>query len=184
MRIDGVSAIAVILIASFAIDRVATGLLFLFSYFRWWSKIFPDPQKEVANKRTDIEKRHKLIYFVVSGILGIGVLGWYGKIRILSVSGFPDADPWLDTIVTGLILVGGADRVATFLNMQGSLATQRSVDQPVQITGSLTIEDADGGEERSRSIKVRPGGPRTVGRRGRSASSPALQPTPAAGEQA
>ena len=43
MHIDGVSAIAVILIASFAVDRIVKGVTFGLSFVRPWVRWFPDP---------------------------------------------------------------------------------------------------------------------------------------------
>jgi len=146
MKIDGISAIAVIFIASFAIDRIVTGLLFLMSFVQPWRRAFPDPGTiSEVTQRIQAERRQKLSYFVLAGILGILVLGWFGKIRIFSVSGFPNIDPVLDTIVTGLILVGGSDRIAAILKMSDLKGQSKSSPQPIEITGRLTLEEPRSG---------------------------------------
>lgn len=43
LKIDGISAIAVILIASFAIDRIVTGFLFVLSFWPRWAAFAPEP---------------------------------------------------------------------------------------------------------------------------------------------
>ncbi len=141
MKIDGISAIAVILIASFAIDRVVTGLLFLLSFVKSWRQYFPDPTAQEGEERAASERKLKLAYFVFAGILGIALLGGYGKMRIFAASGFPDVPWWLDALATGLILMGGADRVAAFLNMGGPLG-EKAAPQPIQISGKIVLEDS------------------------------------------
>jgi hypothetical protein len=141
MKIDGISAIAVILIASFAIDRIVTALLFLLSFASPWRKYFPDPTAQEGAERAASERKLKLAYFVFAGILGVAVLAGYGKMRIFAVSGFPDVPWWLDVLATGLILMGGADRVAALLNIGGPLG-EKAAPQPIQITGKIVIDDS------------------------------------------
>ena len=148
--IDGVTAIAVILIASFAIDRIVAGLLFVLSY----TPLVSDPKGEQdSDRRHQAEKKHKFMYFVLSGALAIPILGWFGGVRIFSIIGFPNIDPVLDTIVTGLILVGGSDRVSAIIKATGASAgAGKSEGGPIEITGRLVLEDSGktiraGGEE-------------------------------------
>jgi hypothetical protein len=144
MKIDGISAIAIILIASFAIDRIVTGSLFLLSFVKYWTKYFPDPATLQPDARLAAERMLKLAYFGLSGFLGIALLSGYGKLRIFSVSGFPDVPVWLDTVVTGLVLVGGADRMAALLNAGGPFGEHKTSHQPIEISGKITLEDGTG----------------------------------------
>ena len=144
MKIDGISAIAIILIASFAIDRIVTGSLFLLCFVKYWTKYFPDPATLQPDARLAAERKQKLAYFGLSGILGIALLSGYGKLRIFSVSGFPDVPAWLDTVVTGLILVGGADRMAALLSGGSPFGEQKTPHQPIEISGKITLEDGTG----------------------------------------
>ena len=139
--IDGVTAIAVILIASFAIDRIVTGLLFVLSF----TPLVSDP-KDVPepDRRQQAEKKYKLMYFVLSGALAIPLLSGFGGVRIFSIIGFPNIDPILDTVVTGLILVGGSDRVSAIIKATGASAGsgKSGGDGPIEITGRLVLEDS------------------------------------------
>lgn len=142
MKIDGISAMAVIVIASFAIDRIVTALLFLLSFIKPWTRTFPDPTTiEDVAERVGAEKKQKLIYFGFAGVLGMGVLAGVGGITIFKVSGFPNINWILDTVVTGLILVAGADRIAAVLNMPGAPGVERSAPRPIEITGKLILEE-------------------------------------------
>jgi len=126
--LDPVSAIALILIASFAIDRVVTAIMFLLTFAGW----APDPVKE--------EQKYKLIYYLIGGALGIFVLGHFGQVRLLTAMGIP-IDRYLDTGLTGIVLVGGADRIAGLLK-PGSApqVEQPPAPPPVVITGKLVLD--------------------------------------------
>jgi len=45
-------------------------------------------------------------------------------------------------VLTALILVGGADRVAELLKVPGARGGDKPVERPVQVTGTLVLEDA------------------------------------------
>jgi hypothetical protein len=88
MPLDGVSAIALVLIASFAIDRVVSGLLFLLSFNKKWAHWFPEPMLiDKPAQRMAAERRQKLIYFILAGFLGMIVLAGLGHVRILTAMG-------------------------------------------------------------------------------------------------
>ncbi len=142
MQIDGVSAIAIILIASFAIDRIVNGLLFLLSLFKPWRKWFPDPNTIMEpGERANAKRKQTVLYFILAGILGIVVLAWYGEIRIFKAVLGRDINPILDTIVTGLTLVAGADRIAEIMKLPGAPGKEKPSSRPVEITGKLVLEN-------------------------------------------
>jgi hypothetical protein len=51
------------------------------------------------------------------------------------------SDPLLDTFLTGIVLVGGSDRIAALLKLPGAPDAERAAPPPIQITGKLTLED-------------------------------------------
>jgi len=145
MVIDGVSAIALILIASFGIDRILTGLFFLLDFIKPWTRLFPNPE-EVEEKALQIraERKRKLLYFVLAGILGGVVLAYFGEVRIFRALGFNQTNAILDSVMTGLILIAGADRVAELLKlhgMPGAKGEPKSTSQPIEVTGRLILEE-------------------------------------------
>jgi hypothetical protein len=157
MKIDGVSAIVVIVIASFAIDRIVTGLLFLLPFIKPWSRAFPDPSTyKDALEYANAVKRQKLIYFIFAGILG-GVIVYFGDLRIFYALGFTgdkegftgDKGNILNNIlnytITGLILIGGSDRIASvILKSSGTPGAEKVSQSPIQITGRLVLEGEEG----------------------------------------
>ena len=141
MKIDGVSAIALILIASFGIDRIVTSLLFLLSFIKPWTRFVPDPTTiQDTLERAKAEKTNTLIYFVLAGILGVVVLAFFGEVRIFRAMGFDKTNYILDSIMTGLILMAGADRVAGLLKLSGTPGVEKSTSRPIEITGKLILE--------------------------------------------
>lgn len=159
-KADGVTAIAMILIASFAIDRIVVGLLFLFSFLPKWSRAFPEPSLfEDPGARARAERKRKLIYFVLAGVLAGAFLAGYGQDRILKAAGF-SINPILDAVLTGLILVGGADRMTELLKMIGVQTAEKSEARPhpIEITGRLILEEPADQAERPKVIARGAGG--------------------------
>ncbi|MCP4266119.1 MAG: hypothetical protein GY777_11190 [Candidatus Brocadiaceae bacterium] len=152
MKIDGISAIVVILIASFAVDRIVTGLLFLLSFIKPWNRTFPSPATtKDAFEHDSAVKRKKLIYFAFAGILA-GLIVYYGEIGIFKALSFKDASTIMDYIVTGLILMGGSDRIAAvILKSSVTSRAKTSTSEPVEITGKLILT-GEGGKKLSQEI--------------------------------
>ncbi len=140
---DGVSAISLILIASFTIERIVSGLLFALGFLDAWSRKFPDPAA-IADPiaRTAAEKKTKLVSFAFACVLGIGVIGWYGQVRVLKAMLGTGVSPVLDIIVTGLALVAGADRIGAILKMPGAPGVERKPPEPIEIRGTLVLDDS------------------------------------------
>jgi hypothetical protein len=137
MKLDGVTAIALILIASFAIDRIVTATMFVLSFAIPWL----DPASiESPGARMRAEKLYKLVYVATAAVLAVGVVAHYGGVRILAALGMAP-DPVLDTILTGIVLVGGSDRIAALLKLPGASGGEPAPPPPIQITGKLTLED-------------------------------------------
>lgn len=138
--VDGVTAIAMIVIASFAIDRIVTATLFVLSLIT--TSLDPESIEDAPGRRR-AERIQRLLYVVLAGILGIFVVASYGNVRILAALGI-ETDPLLDIILTGIILVGGSDRIAAVLKVPGAPGAEKPSPQPIQITGTLILEEGAG----------------------------------------
>jgi len=138
MHLDGVTLMAMIFVASFAIDRVVSAVLFLMSF----SNRFPDPEREtdpVVKAKT--AKNYKLWYYGLASVFAILAVADFGKVRILAAIGYPpDPNPLLDAILTAITLVGGADRLAA-LKLPGAAESAEAAPKPLQVTGTLTLEE-------------------------------------------
>lgn len=131
--LDPVTVVAAIAIAAFAIDRIVTAFLFLASY-RWhWA----DPASVDTSQRVEAEKNYKLAYYLLASILGLLVYG-LGSISVFFALGLPP-NLFFDALVTVLVLVGGSDRVGALLKLTDAGTPAKSVEKPVEVTGTLTL---------------------------------------------
>jgi len=140
--IGGVSTLVLILILSFAIDRVVKAVLFLLSFLGLWARRFPDPLLlEDPTERAKAEKQQKLIYYILAGFLGLVVVAIYGNVRVFQALGYQAANVVLDSIATGIILMAGSDVISKVMQLSGMGGTSESSSQPIEITGKLILEN-------------------------------------------
>jgi hypothetical protein len=143
MKMDGVTLLAVIVIGAFAIERITHGMLFLLDLldFTWWRRLSEDPALQADPiARAAAERKRTFTYFVLAFALGL-VLTGFGKLRVLNAVGI-ETTWYFDVVLTALILVGGADRVAELLKVPGARSGEKAVERPVQVSGTLVLEDA------------------------------------------
>jgi len=135
----GVSVVAFVLLLSFAIDRLVSGVLFFLSMSASWRRWCPPPET-VSDpvERMAAERTQKAVYFVFAGVFSAIVLVLVGS-GILHEVGFKEGS--LDMFLTGLILMGGAERVSVFSESLGSSASPAVSEPPVQIKGTLMLEE-------------------------------------------
>lgn len=152
LTIDGVSAVAALVITAFAVDRFATAFMSMLSLLPSFRELFPSPGEtpiEVGGPgdqsaqlliRRNGERRHRAFYFLFAAV-GAAIVVFIGKIGILDVLGFKQAEahPYFDFGLTALILTAGADRVAALLQLSGASVSGQDEGKPIEITGSLTI---------------------------------------------
>jgi hypothetical protein len=107
--------VAVVLLASFAIERVAAIVDFL-------------------SEGMLAVKHRRLVRIGVSALLALGVVVFTG-IRILGAMKFPSPSSWIDFLLTWLILAAGADKIDQFVGDGSSRGALRRRDdiRPIQI---------------------------------------------------
>jgi len=140
MPLDGVSALALLLLASFVIERIVSGVLFVLPTFGW----LPDlAQLEDPAARAAAERKYVYLRFFLSGILVAAILWKWPSLRILKLfSQTSDALPGLDHVVTWVVLMGGADRIAAVVKLPGGGApSAKREEQPIEVRGRLTLDD-------------------------------------------
>lgn len=146
MPSDGISLLTMLLIAAFAIERVGAGILFLLGMF----EIIADPDSfEDATKRAFAKRKYTLYHFLVSAFLVILVLIYVRDFRFLDALGLgnrADVGPvssWLDHLLLGVVLVGGAEQMSAFLKMVGApgASARDSRTKAVEISGKLRFEE-------------------------------------------
>ena len=147
--------IGIILIASFAIDRIVTGLFYLLSYNSELRALLDPDSVENPALKAGATRLYRLIYAVCAGYLGIIVVAGVMGIRLSKIAGLeldPQAGPatsdLLDILITGLLLTGGADRLAEGLKLySGSPA--KPAQAPIEITGKVVLEQETARAERA-----------------------------------
>jgi hypothetical protein len=144
MRLDGVSTVTAIGVASFAIDRIVTAAIFLLSM----TGIVTEPG--TAATQPAAERRSKLLYYLLSSALVALFLWSYPEVGILSTLGFVPAASasetpvrgLMDTFLTFIVLVGGADRISAFMK-PGKETPEKARPEPLEVTGRLILEEPD-----------------------------------------
>ncbi|HEY2988552.1 MAG TPA: hypothetical protein VGL11_12555 [Candidatus Binatia bacterium] len=154
MNIGAGNVLVLIFVVSFVIDRAVTGLLFMLSYDASWNRLarfFPDPRvMEDTRSRVRAEGKQKLAYFAFSILFAIVVLVYFGEIRILKALGY---ETRLDFIVTAVALIAGADVLAKVLEMSGMGGKEAATPRPIEITGSLVIEEGKGKRAEEKTVQ-------------------------------
>jgi len=138
---DGVSVVAQVVVASFVIDRVVSGVLFL----GLLAHIVPDPEAtDDARQRVRADRRYKLVYFILATALVVAVLISFPEIQVLRAMGLTGMTEPLDRFVTGLLLIGGAERLSQFLQPAGGgkkpeVAPEQPAPPPLKVEGTLIL---------------------------------------------
>jgi len=152
---DPMRAIGIILVVSFLLDRIVEGLFFLLDFSPAWRQFLPDPNLiDDSEEKAHAARKRKVVYSLCVGFFGTVVIAWYLNIRVLGMTNMIPPDPkqdifqphaLLDIILTGLIFVAGADRIAEALKLLGGPSADKqsagpSAAQPIEITGKLVLE--------------------------------------------
>jgi hypothetical protein len=199
------TALALIVVMSFAVDRIVAGLIFLLSFSSAWVSRFPAPALiSEDGPRAKAERDNKLAYFAIAAALCIGILAAFPNVRIIRTLGlsqaasasvmaalgeqnktasptptatqtatatpqgnaspgatgspndraassaatpfWPPAESIFDFVVTALILMGGAERIAALIKVPGAAGGEKPAEHPIQVTGKLTLEDGGAGK--------------------------------------
>ena len=153
MDIDPIRAIALILVGAFAIDRIVAGLFFLFSYSEDLRRLLDPSAVTDPREKAAATRNYRLLYAIFGGYLGTVVMAGYMHIRLFAATEIPGTEmigqyPLLDILLTGLVLLGGADRLAEVLGMLGGSGAAKPQEAPVEIQGTLILERPAAGSDR------------------------------------
>jgi len=142
----GIQVAALIVIASFVIDRVTGATFFLLSLLDGWSRNFPDPATlDSPGERLAAQKRTKLAYYTFVGLLAAIFVFKFdiGVLRALQLGDYAQ-HPWLDHLFSILVLMGGSDQIAALLKSPhaGKALETTTPNKPIEVTGRLIVEDS------------------------------------------
>ena len=136
---------AMVVIASFVIDRVAGGVFFLLSLFPFWNRWCPDPATvSDANEKLTAQKNRKLLYYSFVALLAAVIVAQF-DLRVLDALQLRGVKPgpWQDALFSVLVLMGGSDQVAGLLKSPhaGKAVDLSATQKPIEVTGKLTLDD-------------------------------------------
>ena len=142
----GIHAAALIVIVSFAIDRISAGVFFLLSMAGVWSTDTPGASAGSPEAR-GAQDRARLAYYVFAAVLAAAFIFTF-KISMLAALNIGEG--WrhqpLDIAFGILVLMCGSDQVATLLKSPhaGKAPGTRSAERPIEVTGKLTLVEQGG----------------------------------------
>src|SRR5262245_51011997 len=139
---SGIQVAAMLVIASFVIDRVTGGTFFVLSMFGAWNRIVPDRAAiEGSSDKASAQKRATLAYYLFVAVLAtVFVLTFNIEVlKALNVA----VDPSWDRVFSVLVLMGGSDQVASLLKAPhaGKVLETSTKSQPIEVTGRLILDD-------------------------------------------
>jgi len=146
---NATSALVLILVLSFAADRLAKGLLFVLGLLPFWARWFPDPDsiREPA-RRSRVRTRRLVVYTLVVGSIAGTAIWFFPEIRIIELLSGPRTHAFIDIVVTLVVVMGGSDLVSRIVQVAGigeggggSAGGGRH--EPIEINGRLTLENGD-----------------------------------------
>jgi hypothetical protein len=140
---SGIQVAAMIVIASFVIDRVTGGTFFVLSLFDGWNRIFPDPAiVENPGDKFAAQKRSKIIYYTFVAMLA-SIFVYTFNIGVLKALKLGGIELWMDQIFSVLVLMGGSDQIAALLKAPhaGKALETTTRNPPIEVTGKLILED-------------------------------------------
>lgn len=135
MNHDGLTTATMLLLAAFAVDRVTSAVIFLF---------FPPKPSQEAQAAAKREWSKKLCYVMVAALLAVIILIASTKVRLLEAMGMlPGSaqEKLVDLALTFLVLVGGAERISSFLKSP-TPAISAPAPEPLEVTGTIALVNA------------------------------------------
>lgn len=154
---NATSALVLILVLSFAADRLAKAILFVLALTPAWSKRFPDPRLiRERERQVHVKNRLLLVYTVLVAAIAGTAIWMYPELRIIEMLSGPRTHDVIDIIVTVVVVMGGSDLVGRLVQVSGigevsttSPASGRN--EPIEINGRLVLENPDQVDAQRRS---------------------------------
>lgn len=139
------SVLVLILVLSFAADRLAKALVFGARMIPEIRQRLPEPEGiDLPLVRAAARRREALVYAVLVGVLAGLALLLYPEVRLVRMLAGPQAHPAVDIVVSLAVVMGGSDLVGRVVSVSGlgeGLAPPPSPgrDGPVEIVGRVEL---------------------------------------------
>lgn len=145
--VNATGVLVLILILSFAADRIAKAIVIILAMVPAWVRIFPDPEsfEDKAQKAAATHKR-SIAYAAIAGVMAALLLWLYPEIRILRLLTGDRGQAFIDVIVSAIVIMGGSDLIGRMLRLSGineamSAAGSPGRATPVEVVGKLELEN-------------------------------------------
>ena len=134
---NAVSLAAMIIVASFGIERIATGTFFLLEFIPGVKGLTGDN----AVGKAPVSRVGRLAFYGLVGAMAALVVSFYPELRVLTRLGITShPHPLFDPAFTTIVLMGGSDRIAA-LSKPSSAGAKTTKPRPVEVVGTLRLED-------------------------------------------
>lgn len=146
---NATSALVLILVLSFAADRLAKAILFLLALLPMWSKRFPDPRLiRERERQVHVKNRLLLIYSVLVATIAGTAIWMFPELRIIEMLSGPRTHAAIDIVVTVIVVMGGSDLVGRLVQVSGigevtTTSSPSGRNEPIEINGRLVLENPD-----------------------------------------
>ena len=153
--VNATSVLILILILSFAADRIAKAIVALLSMtsgFQAWSPS-PEGLDDAADKAKALQKR-MIVHAALVGAMAVAILWLYPQIRLLKMLTAQHGLGVIDLVVSAVVIMGGSELIGRLLSVSSvndamMPVAGRANASPVEITGKLELENVKAGEHKS-----------------------------------
>lgn len=144
------SVLVLILILSFAAERVAQAIMFLLRVLPWWNRNFPDPLfLEDRYRQRRARNRLTLANTVLVAVIAAVPIWMFSELHLLDALTGQDTNRFIDMAVTLVVVIGGSDIVGRLLNVSGigevspvtGAGGAPGKNDPIEINGRLVLEN-------------------------------------------
>jgi hypothetical protein len=140
MKHDGITLAAMIVLASFVVERVKAGILFVLAGSARWQRTFRESPELKDEALRAAQRKQKAVEFFLAGALVLVALLMFPQLRVFEALGLSPNGP-LDFALTWLILTTGSDKLGEFLNGGRELAKPEPA--PVKIVGDVRLIETE-----------------------------------------
>lgn len=151
---NATSTLVLILVLSFAAERLVKGVLFLLGFAPWWRRRFPDPLSFPDSlSRARAHQRMQIVSTIMIALVTGAAVWQFEDLHILRLLVGDGANRWIDMGVSLLVVMGGSEMIGKLVAISGlgedlggaragmtSTAAGAPGSDPIEITGRLVLE--------------------------------------------
>jgi len=150
---NATSVLVLIMVLSFAADRVARAIMLTLRLIPAWTRRFPDPlnfTKDQELERARARRRLDIAYTLVVGAIATAAIYAFPDLHIIRMLTRADVPAAIDIAVTVIVVMGGSELLAKIVQLSGlgdaamaptaQAASGSGRSDPIEISGRLIVE--------------------------------------------